>query len=79
MSDEKKNPVLKCGFAAAGTYGHECGKPSTVVFVKKSERTVSGEFFVGRCDECAMIRGGENRNVIRRESVHGQTNEWKGY
>ncbi len=69
--------LVSCIFAYPGTYGHECGKPAFCYFVKKSDITKSGEFFAARCEECAMAKGGENRNVIRRESIHGQVNDFK--
>ena len=54
---------MKCSFAYPGTYGHECGRPSTWVGRKPSEHTVSGVFFAHRCDECKDARGQDNIGV----------------
>lgn len=80
MNNETTNsePRTKtCSFSYPGTYNHECGKPAVVVFVKKSDSTKSGLFYTGRCAECAEAKAGDdNKRVIRREPVSGQTNEW---
>ena len=70
---------MKCSFAFPGTYGHECGRPATHVAVKKSNDTVSGLFFAGRCAECLAIKGGENSDNIRVEPLNEAThrNYWK--
>lgn len=28
---------MKCGYAAPGTYGHECGRPAVIAAVKASD------------------------------------------
>ncbi len=55
----------RCSFAYAGTYGHECGKPATVVGIFEDRSTKSGTFYGRRCDECAKEKGGENSGVKR--------------
>lgn len=69
----------KCGFAHAGTYGHECGKPADRVAVKASTETTNRLFFIGRCDDCAKIVGGENRGVLRLEPFNpdAHRNLWR--
>ena len=75
MNDPKKFPIKpRCGFAYPGTYGHECGAPAVEVFVFHSELTRDGQFFTGRCEECAKIRGGENSGLVRREPLGNQFN-----
>jgi len=73
--------ALKCSFAHAGTYGHECGRPATLIAVKDATVGYTGAvswmpvpkpgdtYQTGRCDECAKIKGGENRGLIRLEAV----------
>lgn len=77
MNSETKAAYVKCNFAAAGTYGHECSREAICFFVKKSDYTKSGYFYAGRCADCIEIRGGENDNTIRREPLAGQKNEWQ--
>ncbi len=68
-----------CGFAQAGTYGHECGAPATLVSPRKSDKTRSGVFWARRCDTCSKIVGGENIGlgafVPFDPAVH--VNEWR--
>lgn len=52
-----------CSFAYPGTYGHECGKPATLVCAKPSTYTKSGLFYARRCVECAKEKGGENSGL----------------
>lgn len=68
-----------CSFAFAGTYGHECGKPATVVAVRKTDMTKSGIFYARRCDDCAKISGGENNGTLRFEAFDADKhqNHWK--
>lgn len=73
----RRPSVWTCSFAYPGTYGHECGRPAEQVAVFKSERTMDGLFFAGRCDECAAERGGENSGLIRFEPIGQQRNEWR--
>lgn len=74
-----KTPVTKtCSFAYAGTFGHECGKPATVVVVMRSTLNNDGVFYTGRCAKCNEIKGGENSNIIRREQYADQMNDWNG-
>ena len=70
---------MRCSFAMPGTYGHECGAVAVKVAVKPSKLTKSGEFFAGRCAECATFKGGENTGVIRWEALdpENQINDWK--
>jgi len=69
----------RCCFAAAGTYGHECGAPATLAASKPCPDTVSGVFWTRRCPECAKIKGGENAPyktfVPFDPAVH--VNRWK--
>ena len=75
MNDPKKIPIrTRCGFAHPGTYGHECGAPAVEAFVFPSELTRDGQYFTGRCEKCAKIRGGENAGLIRREPLGNQFN-----
>ena len=53
----------RCGFAAAGTYGHECGSPATLAGARLSSLTKSGIYWAKRCPACAEIVGGENRGI----------------
>ena len=69
---------MKCSFAFPGTYGHECGAPAVTVFVKATKCTHNGEYYAGRCQSCANIKGGENADVLRVESINGQVNQWNG-
>lgn len=66
----------ECGFAEKGTYGHECGKPAVIVAVKKSELTVDGLFYTGRCANHSQRKDGEGEGIIRLEPFNGQTNKW---
>ncbi|MFA4971765.1 MAG: hypothetical protein WC683_04080 [bacterium] len=73
----RESPVNNlCGFAEAGTYGHECGKPGVLVAVKRSEMTEDGLFFSGRCEAHSKRTDGEGRGVLRYEPYAGQTNKW---
>lgn len=76
---ERQLRSLTCGFAHAGTYGHECGKAASHVGIKKSDMTKSGLYFARRCPECMAIKGGENSNVIRFEVLDPEAhrNEFK--
>lgn len=75
---DRKATTARCCFSYPGTFGHECGKPAVVIFVKPSTNTVSGLFYSGRCAECAEARAGQdNQGIIRREKPAGQYNEWK--
>jgi len=67
----------KCGFAYPGTWGHECGRKATQVFVFKSDNTRDGLYFATRCDECAKITNGENVGLIRKEAIAGQCNKFR--
>jgi hypothetical protein len=67
----------KCGFAPAGTYGHDCGRPASIIAVMNSELTTDGAYYTGRCPACAQIKGGENKRVIRFEAIGNQSNKWK--
>ena len=69
----------RCGFAWPGTYGHECGREATQTFVFSAENTRDGIYYAGRCDECAKIKGGENRGVqwILPRDPSTQINKWK--
>ncbi len=70
--------IWRCGFAYPGTYGHECGSPAVCVAVKRSELTVSGFFYSGRCASCRDEQcGDDNRAILRFEPVNGQRNDWK--
>ena len=74
----KEFPITsRCGFAYPGTYGHECGKTATQVFVFRSDTTHNGLYFGPRCEECAKIEGGENAGVIRKEPFGNQSNQFK--
>lgn len=55
--------MTHCGFAAPGTYGHECGAPAAKVGIKPVDSTKNGIFYARRCAQCAMIKGGENIGV----------------
>ena len=69
-----------CGFAPAGTWGHECGRPAVVVAVFKTDDlnpTESGFFYVGRCADCSKIKHGENAGILRLEPEAGKVNKWK--
>jgi hypothetical protein len=70
---------MHCSFAHPGTYGHECGKPAVKVSVKKSDLTVNGLFFAGRCEECTHIKGGENVEIINTEAFDStrHINKWR--
>lgn len=70
---------MQCCFAHPGTYGHDCGKEAVKVAVKKSDLTSDGLFYAGRCLECAQIKGGENANIIRLESIDSSKhiNKWR--
>lgn len=54
---------FKCGFAAAGTYGHECGDPATVTGIQHSKLTANGLFYNHRCAACAKLKGRDNADV----------------
>jgi hypothetical protein len=84
MSSSEESALLarlqtSCGFAHAGTYGHECGAPATHVGVRKSDITKSGIYYARRCQSCMTIKGGENSGVIRFEAFNPEThrNEFK--
>lgn len=66
-----------CNFSYPGTWGHECGKKATKVFVFKSDTTGDGLYFGARCEECSKIRNGENVGVIRIEEFSGQANQFR--
>ena len=67
-----------CTFAPAGTYGHECGRPTTITAVKRSSATEDGIYYAARCERCAGIRGGENALTVcfeaRNPAMH--VNRW---
>jgi len=67
------SPVTVCTYAPPGTYGHECGKPATVVAVKTSD-TESGIYYAGRCKDHAHAPGHDNAGIIRLEPINGQVN-----
>lgn len=70
---------VRCGFAQAGTYGHECGGPATLAGARKSDLTKSGIYWARRCPECAKIKGGENigiTNFVPLDQAQ-HVNEWK--
>jgi hypothetical protein len=73
------NNFTHCGFAYPGTYGHECGKPATLVGECQSDHTKDGRFFARRCVACAQIKGGENTGISKfvpfQADVH--VNQWK--
>lgn len=73
----RRPSVWSCSFAYPGTYGHECGAPSTTVAVKLSDSTAGGLFFSGRCESCRTARGQDNDGIVRFEPVSGQRNTWK--
>lgn len=81
---ERRQREWKCQFAPPGTWGHECGKPATVVAVTKStpfcsySATRSGLHYSGRCDRCAAIVGLENTSVIRFERI-GESEQINDY
>ncbi len=61
---------MKCTFAFPGTYGHECGKPATLASKRESGTTKNGIFWALRCDSCAKIKGGENRDFDSFEAIN---------
>jgi hypothetical protein len=71
--------MKRCTYAHPNTYGHECGKPVTLVRSRTSEHTKSGAFHAFRCDQCATIEGPENFRLGAPEtfSPTKHTNEWK--
>lgn len=55
---------MKCGYAAPGTYGHECGRPAVIAAVKASDLMPGlDEFVSGRCGECRNAKGRDNWGV----------------
>lgn len=84
MSTVKHQPATPlfagCGFAAPGTYGHECGAPATKVGFKKSCSTKNGVFYARRCDNCAAIKGGDNLGIFKWEKFDSvsHVNQWVG-
>lgn len=68
----------RCNFAYPGTYGHECGKPATLVAIKRTTTTRDGLFYARRCPDCATIKGGENKGVLRVEPLDPDKhrNQW---
>lgn len=54
----------KCGYAHAGTYGHECGNPA-----KWAQELPDPEgwtrYWSLRCDECRNATGGDNARLDR--------------
>lgn len=76
-----QSPVTTCSFAHEGTYGHECGKPATLVAVIQCEpgsygMTKTGVYFGGRCADHAHTKGRDNARCIRVEPLNGHVNEW---
>lgn len=69
----------RCSFAFPGTYGHECGKPATIVGIKPSESTTNGVFYSRRCAECAKEHGGDNLGIKSWEPYDPEkhVNQWK--
>jgi len=57
-----------------GTYGHECGKPATIVGVKPCDTTESGIYYAGRCAEHVHTHGPDNKGITRWEPLNGQVN-----
>ena len=68
----------RCGFAAPGTFGHECGAPAVLVATRKSTETRSGLFYAKRCAQCAAIKGGENAGLsaFKPFVAAEHVNEW---
>lgn len=69
----------RCDYAHAGTYGHECGKPATLVRAKPSELTRSGTSWARRCVECSTLTGRENWGRAAPVALDpvAHRNEWK--
>lgn len=59
----------RCSYAAAGTYGHECGRPGMFVGIKASEVTRSGVFYAVRCASCREATGRENWGIKQWEPL----------
>jgi hypothetical protein len=55
--------TFKCTYAFPGTYGHECGKPATLVGARPSELTRDGVYYARRCPECATYTGRDNAGI----------------
>lgn len=71
--------MTSCGFAFAGTYGHECGAPAVKVGIKQVDSTRNGIFYAHRCAKCAAIKGGENIGIshwLPFDPVQ-HANQWK--
>ena len=58
MEREQTISDLTCKYAAPGHYNHECGAAQTHVAVFNSNSTVSGRFYVGRCEEHIALNDG---------------------
>ncbi len=71
--------MTHCGFAYAGTYGHECGAPAVKVGIKAVTSTKNGVFYARRCAQCATIKGGENAGITQWHDFDAAThiNQWK--
>lgn len=67
-----------CGYAQAGTFGHQCGRPAVFAGAKASESTKTGVFWAARCAECKELTGGDNRGVTHWEPFDAarHVNEW---
>ena len=76
---------MKCQYAAAGTFGHECGKPATNVLVTvMREETkdhlrgmgagadipADGLSRAGRCDRHRGVREHTNGRFVRTEELN---------
>ena len=55
-------PTGKCGYAPAGTYGHECGRPATLA-QRSPKPTDWMVFWHLRCADCASAKGPDNAGL----------------
>jgi hypothetical protein len=70
----------KCGYAHAGTFGHECGRPAVFAGRKPSDKTKSGIFWAARCAECRDLTGQDNHGITSWEPLDQakHVNTWIG-
>lgn len=57
--------MLTCSLSHHGNYwNHQCDKPQTHVAVFKSDKTMTGRFYAGRCEEHTDKSLHENSGII---------------
>jgi hypothetical protein len=69
----------KCSYAAAGTFGHECGRPAVAAGAKPSDTGVIGRVFWNlRCADCRHLPGRDNWGITHWEPLDAakHVNRW---